>query len=546
MKKSTKRNIAIALYAAYTVALVLTITFGNSVAKKIIDSFKGIVHHNDIEDVIIHLDEGDVLAANGRYEFTYSVEGKFEGGAGIEFESLSPSVLSIDSDGVIKTYSSFDGIETDARVRITSRNDSEFEKTLTFKVRKIYPESFEVKYYTEGYGYGLQSIEVGMALYPYASTNDKNCLNEYEIVFDREYFTYDSEKCAYVAIKETAPGESVCFTVRYPDGKSRESDPIVINSYTAPGSFDEIRINNKPVDEVTLAPNQSFLPQLYKNGESLATSLDISYTNPSNVLIGKDGRYSFKEAGDHVFTFALPGGYSRTVNVSVRNVMSLPVFEKNDVIDGERITVSGDGKVTLNFTYPSGVTYTDIGYETVGDCVTVIESHRCFYILPKTNGTATLKIYIDDGFDRYERTYVIEVVKNSGIRAKIDEIIEKFVAKFLGHTTLFAFLAVATLNLFRYISLKNKKLKVGIYLASALPSAVSTELIQTLQPGRYPRVADILIDFIGFLVGTVITLLIAYAVKKSRKKRSEAQTSVEDATIVEPTTETELPTDETE
>ena len=46
-------------------------------------------------------------------------------------------------------------------------------------------------------------------------------------------------------------------------------------------------------------------------------------------------------------------------------------------------------------------------------------------------------------------------------------------------------------------------------LMTSLPLAVLTEYIQSFIPGRNPTINDVLIDMSGFLIGSLLSLLIA-------------------------------------
>ena len=509
---------AIALYVAYSIALVLVLSFGTSVSSFIIDSVRATVNRCEIEDIIIDIDADEALLTDGIYGFTYTAIGDFDD-PGIRFESLNTDVLTVSyGEGLVYTYPQFDGAETEVDIRLTSRNDADFEKTVTVKVKKRYPESFAVQYLVSGCGYNLGSLQVGMTVYPYSYTTEKNCVNEYDIICNEEYFAYDKEKAAYVAIKETEAGEELCFTVRYPDGRTLDSRAFSILPAGSAEDFDEIKIGDVASDSITLINGDSITPILYKNGTPLQASVDVSYTNPDSVIIGKGGYYLFTGAGDHTFTFTLPNGFSKTLNVSVRNELRLPVITDTEIIDGDRITVLDDQMTILYYTYPEEATYCTIGYECEGEAVNVTEGYRCLYITPNEKGEATLKIAVDDGYERLEKTYSIEVVKNRSFKSIVNKFIEAFVTKILGHTLIFAFLAVFAINMFRFIIIENKYIKLALYFSSALPTAVITEVIQIFQPARYARFTDVLIDLCGFSVGTAITVLVLVA---KRKKRSE-------------------------
>ena len=101
----------------------------------------------------------------------------------------------------------------------------------------------------------------------------------------------------------------------------------------------------------------------------------------------------------------------------------------------------------------------------------------------------------------------VEIEKNNDIIAVIWKNVSVFVSKVLGHITLFACLAVLAMNMFRFVYILNPVKRFIAYLFAALPYAAITEYAQTFIPGRSGRVQDVLIDMVGFLLGTLVVLI---------------------------------------
>lgn len=522
-----KKKIAIALYAAYSVALVLIISFGTSVGERIIEDLQEYARRRNIKDVVIELDDSEPLAINGEYSFEYVAKGKLGDDPGLIFESLDTGILEVNENGdTLYTYANFEGLEAEARMRVSSKYDEDFEKIFTFKVKKVFPESFKVSFGVPGYGNNPKTLKVGTAVYPYSYTEEKNVLNDYRIVYNDEYFTYDAERSAYIAIKATEGDEKVFFSAVRLDGKTANSAEFSICESDSSEYFDEIRINDEACESIDLLCGKSITPLLYKDGEKLSTSVDISVNEPNGVSVSRGYSYSFRKAGDYTLTFTLPGGFSRTLSVTVRNVMGAPSIVGSD--DGKTIMLNDDESSTVKLSYPDGVTYVSAEYECDSDIITITPGARSFSVTPNAVGRATVKIILDDGYERIEETYVISVAKKAVVKTPTDKFIATFVFKVLGHTLMFAVLGALTVNLFKYIVMKNIVIKTSLYFASVLPTAVSTELIQTMQPGRYPRFKDVLIDMLGFLIGTAITVLVICLVKKPWKKTAAAEAEIGD------------------
>lgn len=505
------------MYALYSLTLILTVTFGNGTAKKISGKIKDKVYNKNINDVTINIDAEEFLCAGNQYRFTYDVDGASKDEADIVFESLDPDILKV-SGSVLYTYNSFEGEEAEAKIKITSKRDADFEKTVTLKLKKFYPEEFKVYYLAEGSGYNKKTIEVGMAVYPYSHTTEKGKINKYELIVDEEYFTYDEKKGAYIAIKETEEGKSVTFKVCYPNGTVGESEPISIIPYVGINDFDEIKSEGKTIENLTLNVNQYIVPILYKDGKSVNTVVDISYTDPDGVIVGNTGYYAFKKAGNYTFTFTLPNGFSKSVNITVNNVMALPELADPGVMVDGIIKVTNGKNTTVQLTYPEGTTFTSAVYECNNDSVSINGGWRSFTVVPNKLGTTTVTVILDDGYQRLEKTYLVQVVEGVILKDSVVKFIDNFVSKFMGHTIFFGMLAVFALNMFKYLEIRNKIKRFVLYIMTALPWAVLTEVIQKFIPTRFGRAEDVIIDMCGFMIGTTLTLIVRFAIRKGKSK----------------------------
>lgn len=512
------KRIAVTLYVIYSVLLVLIITYASGVGKKITRVIKDVIFKSSIDDVVLNIDYESYLTAGEKYDFYYTVVGKYTGDGKIVLESTVPEVLSVnESAHTISVHKDFEGDEIDVEIIITSKADESFEKKMSFTVRKLYPKADDVKisYTTESGGLNSSEVKLGMELYSHCSIPDKKYINEYRMMYDPEYIRYDEERGVYVAIKETPNDVKLSFTAVYPNGVSVSTKSFSIVPYTEVEFFDEIRVGDEAAEEIYLKKNEMFLPILYADGKVISSMVDVSYTNPLNVSVTASGNYKLDEVGDYIFTFTLPNGFSKKLTVHVRNVMAIPEVKSNVKIEGHKITVlESDEPIGVEFIYPKGVTFVDPVIKCEGDSATVSDFWKGFYIRTKGPGETTVRFVWDDGYERLEDTYTIEVVKNTSIVSRLGDMIGLFVAKILGHSVLFAFLAFFTLNMFKHLEFKRKWLEVLIYLISVLPTAMLTEFIQSFQPTRHAQFTDVLINVCGFLVGTVVCILVSATTRR--------------------------------
>lgn len=121
--------------------------------------------------------------------------------------------------------------------------------------------------------------------------------------------------------------------------------------------------------------------------------------------------------------------------------------------------------------------------------------------------------------DSTEVTTVIvdEVKKITDDQVQLDfDTTHFYVRKIIGHFGSFMLCSVLGLLCFYFFTLKNKK-AVIISISIGLIVAVVSELLQLLSEGRSCEIRDMLIDYGGYLFGTIFTLLIICLIKKHKK-----------------------------
>ena len=506
MKKAT----AIFLYAVYAISMTVLLCFGRGVATGAVSAVRTIINAKHIEDVTLDIDTEKELLAAKTYYIEYTAHGKFSTDAGLMFESLDPELLKVTSSGSVYAYNKFEGDSIEASYKITSKYDEDFEKTVTLRFARKYPENFRAVYSLEGVG-STKKLYVGVPVYVYSSVASGQTYNvsSYDILYDEEYFSYDEERRAYIPIKATASGETKTFTVSYANGATAESAAFQIAAAPkAATDFDEIRLNNKSSNAFEIGTKKTILVSLYKNGKRVITDFDISLGDGEGGSVNRAGRILYSSAGPKEITVTLPNGYSKTVALTVNNIMKLPKVEGITLNEDGAIEMLDSEVMKYRVRFPNGVTYSKIKLEYDKELVTVSYSSKTLKITPKSEGESTFKIIIDDGYRHLEESYRLKVIKDTSIKTWIRKNLAIFVTKFLGHMSMFALLAAFSINMFKYIEEKNPIKRFLAYTMTALPIALLTEFIQRFIPRRTSALIDVLIDMIGFYIGTVITVTV--------------------------------------
>ena len=130
---------------------------------------------------------------------------------------------------------------------------------------------------------------------------------------------------------------------------------------------------------------------------------------------------------------------------------------------------------------------------------------------------------LPSGPSTQESNWIVEPAKNVINTFKANTINEtnidgfsSFIRKFVGHFSLFLVSGIlTTLSIkFIYYDLEQKFAKFMIISCiSGLFLAILTEFIQLFVPGRSGEMMDVLIDFLGYIIATLIICLIIYILR---------------------------------
>ena len=501
-----KKRIAILLYAVYAVLLVLIITFGKSAAYKIHYAISAKLNNGRIEDVTTDLSPSDPLTVRKTHYVKYTVHGDYFGDAGLVFESLTPE-LSVTPEGALYAENSFEGDTLDAVLRITSKHDKEFEKKIALCFSKIYPKNFTASYTVRCVGEESPVAYVGIPLHPFSKIPEDEVFTEtvYDILYDESFFSYDARYKLLTPIRTSANGEMLTFTVVYPNGARAESAPFRIDpAPEAVNELDEIKLSDKSGDGTLTVKETAFL-SLYSGGERIVTDYELRADTAEGGYISRSGMVGWNSAGEkHLSVTLLPSGFEKTFTIQVKNVLALPKLDELD--ERGELTMKHTDVKTVQLRFPEGVTYTNVSFLYDPTLLTVARKDRTVTLTPKGIGKCAVTMVIDDGEQRLSEAFTVSVRRDYNVLALIAKSGFRFVSKFMGHLSLFAILALFSLNLFRFVPVRRRLWRFCLYSLTALPLALLTELIQFYIPNRTFALRDVGIDMLGFYLGTLLTL----------------------------------------
>ena len=530
-----KKRIAVLLYAAYATFLTLLIIFGGDVSRAVATFVQNTLDRVNITDVVTSVKEDDVLMAGKYHYVTYTSYGDIRGDDGLEFESLTPEYLSVSDRGRLLASADFEGEFLIASVKITSKYDDDFEKIVSFKFTKKYPDEFQCAYFVKGQGHAVKTLYVGVPVYAFsyvpAGSSTYN-VKTYDLIYDERYFD-KREDGALIPKAPTPEGEKLSFTVRYDNGAYDESSKFVIAQRAAePDSFDTIKLGNSLVspEEFVAIRGYGFILLVEKDGENIPVDYTMTH-NGKTVSRTDAGHPYFNSAGDKEVTITLPNGFSKSFTIKVRNSISIPYVTDAAVKESHHIKMLDTDVMTYNVKYnTSPITYEYMKFEYDESMVKITTTGRSFTITPKSHGTTTFKLVMDDGYTRLEDTYTLEIEENKDILAIIWKDVSLYVSKVIGHVGLFACLAIVSMYMFRYVYIIDPKARFSAYVMTALPIAAITEIAQLFIPGRFGRVQDVIIDMTGFFLGTAFAIVLNWIIEgimhRNAKKKEKGENAL--------------------
>ena len=473
----------------------------------------------EITDVTVHLEEEELLAGK-TYRPEYIAIGDFGDDAGLKFTSMDPDYLKVTNLGAIVANMTFEGDTLDASIKITSLYDNDFEKIVTFRFVKKYPEDFKVVYFTKGYGYSAKSLYVGVPVYVYPNVSTDTPpynMKDYEISYDEDYFDL-AEDGALIPKRVTESGNTLTFKATYGNGATGESASFAIKKYeNGIPDIDQITVNGSSDDIIEMKRASSINIKLLNNGKPVASDFEVTFSDENDLKMNKAGVYYFTKPGDRTMTVTLPNGTSKTFLLKIQNTIIAPTIDNEEIQNTGNLTISSSGYTTVNYSFEKGATYKTMQLEYDKDIISVSSGSGRLVIKPKGEGVTTVKMILDDGTERVETSFTVEVKMNNTIaslRMILINNASKWVPKVFGHGGLFVLLSFSAMLMFYYIEINNAYARVGLYLLSGFSVAFITEFIQLFIPKRTGSFADILIDMGGFLIGTALIC----AIKALKKK----------------------------
>ena len=470
------------------------------------------------ESIDVFLQDSE-LTVGKTYQITYLLKpsGNYSL-SDIEFSSSNESVLIVDKDGLVTPLSK--GVST---VTVKDKFSGVSKSVLVTVGNEVYVPSF-----TFGNVSGLSSADNGVYYSPqnsssavysinYQSDLDINSIvsvsgDGVDAVLGKNKIYFYPKRAGEITITVTASYNDVngfqTKTFSHEIAVSEKALP----SYTTPLIVSQTEIVLPTNEERELSFNFSdYSAGLLDSQARLFYMVDDEFLSLSNTQSGI--KFTPKKVGDTIFyLYSVYNNSLVKTEVLVSVIQGLPnspqiLAPSGWAVNGKELTLTvvGDG---VKFS-PSDFTW------KVGDNASVVNGK--FY--SEKNGTYTV-------------TATHKTIENFTITKTISVkySYHTYVRKIIGHFSLFLVLAIfATIVYYRLAEMikPSKKVLLGttLSLGAGLLTAGLSEFFQSgiFVSGRGPSLTDVGIDFLGFILGTAIYLIIYVIYRKIKNKKPNKQ-----------------------
>lgn len=520
------------MFVAWSIMLVLILTFGTEVAKKITANVSTQIYEekNKLQDVILVNTEYRI---DESYNPQFTVVPDTHNIDDISYTSLTPEVFEIINGTNIKGKR----LENDRNVGIlliTSKTDPTFRKEVELTFVKTYPNSFDfflcdaqhLKQNTNNVYLNTQFfLKCDLNPSPSVLTEDR-----VSFIYDEQYFETVSKSGFEVALKPKYLNfqigdnfEPIKTNVQMVlNDKIVETKEIVINPVLHATSFDKAMFAEYPKTHIEITGSfyvkQKLYIELFENDQKLVTPFKIETDNPEVVKVHNNGSIEFVKPGSANVIVKLDNGFSMTYPVSARIKVVAPSVSSSSFNENGELVVKLEMSGTLILSFPSDA-FSEYTYK-IDNAVALRNDDKknqiSFY--GRSIGTYNLEITVDEGtVEPIVLNYVIKVIANENSYATISQGFSKFLAKILGHMSFFILQGILVIFMIHYNKRSETWLNIFIIAISGMVTAWISEFVQFFIPGRFCSIDDVFLDLSGYCVGILFALLVGQILKGIKK-----------------------------
>ncbi|MBP5445943.1 MAG: VanZ family protein [Acholeplasmatales bacterium] len=428
----------------------------------------------------------------------------------LTYSSTNTDILTVDDFGNVTFIS--EGV---AKV-IIEQKESDLTKEIEFNVVKheeIEPDTFNLV----AHDY-ITSLPVGEVTLIYGTFSPSN-------VTDKDFYieslnpdiagTYGSHLFALkegeVTIKGTHPatGKTATLTLTITEGTIVKPTTFEIdgpNSITV-NSIEGLSYSSTINSDASNIYQDRFY-SAYTANDKPTTDFILNITTGEVEKASKAGNYK-------VYVYSYDWSYYDIMYVAIRNI--LPKYSISD----KRLVIGESYKINVQPINSDAATYFNYEYYIDNEKIASIDKQGV--ITPKKEGKTLVGVIVDDGIDRFEAYFNLEVsdrVIEDNVDFNFGMFIRKGIAHFMGFV---GFGIIAFMMYIMWVSAYYKKFNLTyvVILVNGLTFAILTEVIQLFAPGRDGNFKDVILDFLGYLCAFILCVIIyeIYRLIKKRRKK---------------------------
>ena len=527
------KKLSLVLFVTWSIMLVTILTFGTSVASKITSYVSDKIYSSKNKLMDVSLDDQTFIIEK-EYTLNPIIYPSTCSNPDLVFESLDPSIFTVEDNVVIgKRMKDSYSLGT---LLVTSKTYPEFRKEITIAFVKSYATSYETTLLNE---YGILKKDTNVYIHtPFTITTELSNENGY---VSEKLVTYKFDKTLFDI--EALNNTDMTLVPRYNlykigdefnpfstgieiyvNGQLKEIRNITINNLLYEEQFTECMFASSDEQYINMNKdvyvNDLLFVELFNNGKKLITPFTITSSDEEVIKIYDSTQLKFLKPGKANITISLKNGQSKTYLITVKNKLSLPILE-NPKLENNTIHLYEEHNSTIKVSFKGDGSYEKWTYQVEGDCINVtLDEEKNLSFEAKKIGTSSIIITVDDGIERPVSTTIKVIVEqNPNSKSSVTKSFGKFLAKFAGHICFFILEAFLAYFMMMYYKTGKRWINILVFFGIGLFLASLTEVIQIFMPGRYPRVQDVLIDMLGYIIGLLISILFFYIIKKFKEKK---------------------------
>lgn len=439
------------------------------------------------------------------------------------YYSSDESVAKVSQKGVVSFLK-----KGSVTITVVCKDFSELTDSVTFNVEKVDLEDFNISIAAKNENNVYQLVE-GNSYYIDIEAIPSNASYDAKYIYEGNAITISSAG----KIKALAPIEEIEITVQASSISkvlkvkvNAAPPPVITTKLDVAAKYysynDEVKELNLEED-INLRIGESIKLSYLLDSNTTQYLVSYSSSDKSIATVSSNGVIKAEKIGatDVTITEEASGiSYTYTINVSnlividFDNPITIEGLKHNDKV--YEITNGSNGSVGLSFIEEAS--YTTTTYTSSNESVAEVGSDGT--IIPKKVGTTTITLLCED--DDVKLEYELKLkVKPKPLITNLSVFLYQ-VRKGIGHFGAFLVLGIfSTLTFFLWFKPKRWFITAPVNLIQGFMIAAITEIIQLYVPGRYGTFSDVMLDFYGFLLSSIlitIGFIVVFVIKKLKNK----------------------------